>query len=422
LFRKASQMKMTLTLLTLLFTVAAAAHAQVAPDAKSPGLPISGKLHYDLHYSEISYLGDSLGDSQSAILSGNVGYMNDGERLPFALTYGGGYIWNIAGASYGAGLFENLLLSQGIVGRNWNIRASDNVSYRKMAPTTGFSGVPGTGEPVGGSNPSPPSSQTILTLNTRTINNVVTGEFEHGLNYAMALSVGGSSELLRYPDGNGLDTGAQMANALLTRRLNARNSLSGEYLFSDYSYPGNNLAQAISSLETNTALFGYQREWNRRIITNVSVGPEWIASSNSAVVPSSIGVSGSAKVDDHFRNGSAGLYYSHATSGGGGFLPGAEVDSVSANFSRELERKLTIGLTGGFRRTSSLGNEGEINGKYGAAMATMRLSQHFTAFASYTGTDQSSSYSLPTNTLNQLLQVISFGIGYSPREKRLNSQ
>ena len=100
------------------------------------------------------------------------------------------------------------MLSQGIVGRKWNIQVSDNVSYLKQAPTTGFSGVPGTGEPVGESNPSPPSSQTILTLNTRTVNNIVSGEFEHSLNYATALSIGGSSELLRYPDGNGLDTNA----------------------------------------------------------------------------------------------------------------------------------------------------------------------------------------------------------------------
>jgi hypothetical protein len=259
-------------------------------------------------------------------------------------------------------------------------------------------------------------------VNTRTVNNMVSGEFKHSLNYATALSVGGNSELLRYPDGNGLDTDAQTANALLTWRLNARNSLSGQYLFSDYSYPGSNLAQAISSFVTNSALFGYQREWNRRITTNASIGPEWIESSNSAVVPSSTRISGSAKVDDQFRFGSAGLSYSHAASGGGGFLLGAEVDSVSADFSREFQRKLTIGLTGGYRRTSSLGNEGEINAKFGAAMATMRLSQHFTAFASYTGTDQSSSFTLPSNALNQLLQVISFGIGYSPREKRLNSQ
>ena len=55
-------------------------------------------------------------------------------------------------------------------------------------------------------------------------------------------------------------------------------------------------------------------------------------------------------------------------------------------------------------------------------MATLRLSRYLTAFASYTGTDQSTPSSSPGNTLSGLWQVVSFGIGYSPRETRVNSQ
>jgi len=412
-------MKTTLTLLMFLFTVATAAHAQVVPEATSG----TAELHYSARYGQnAEFLPGSLGDSQNATLSGNLDYMNGFKRRPFTLTFGGGYSWNLAGISYGDGFFENLLLSQGIVGRKWNIQVSDNINFRKEAPITGFSGVPGTGEPISGPNPPPPSSQTILTLNTRTVSNMVSGEFEHSLNYATVLSVIGSSELLRYPDGNGLDTKAQTASAGLTRRLNARNSLSGQYVFTDYSYPGNNLALPISSFVTNAALFGYQREWNRRITTNVSAGPEWVESSNGAVVPSSTRVSGSATVVDQFRFGSANLNYRRSTSGGGGFLIGGKVDSITAGFAREFEKKLTISLTGGYTRTSGLGNEGEINNRYGAAMATLRLSRNFIAFESYTATAQSTSYALPANAFTGLWQVISFGIGYSPREKRVNSQ
>jgi hypothetical protein len=412
-------MKTTLTLLAFFFTIATAAHAQTAPEATAG----AAELHYSARYSQnAEFYGGSLGDSENAILSGNVEYANGFKRRPFTLTFSGGYSWNIAGTSYGDGLFENLLLSQGIVGRKWNIQVSDNISYLNEAPITGFSGVPGTGEPISGPNPSPPSSQTILTLNTRTVSNMVSGEFEHSLNFATALSVGGGSELLRYPDGNGLDINAQTANAGLTRRLNARSSLSGQYSFTDYSYPGNNPAQSVSSLVTNAAFFGYQRVWNRRITTSFSVGPEWLASSNSALVPSSTSVAGNATASDQFRFGSASLNYTRGVSGGGGYLVGAEVDTVSAGFSREFERKLTIGTTGGYFRTSALGNGGEVSSRYGAAMATLRLSRYLTTFASYTATDQSSDYSLPSNALTGLWQVVSFGIGYSPREKHVNSQ
>jgi hypothetical protein len=412
-------MKMALTLLALLFTVATAAHAQTAPEATAG----TAAFHYSARYAQnAEFYGGSLGDSQNAILSGNMDYANGFKRRPFALTFGGGYSWNIAGTSYGDGFFENLLLSQGFVGRKWNIWVSDGVSYLYEAPVTGFSGVPGTGEPISGSNPSPPSSQTILTLNTRDVSNMVSGQFEHNLNVATALTVSGSSVLLRYPDGNGLDTNTQAASAGLTRRLDARNSLSGQYAFTDYSYPGNNPAEPVSSFITNAAFFGYQRKWNRQITTNVSVGPEWLASSNNAIVPSSTSVAGNATATDQFRFGSANLNYSRQVSGGGGYLAGAEVDSISAGFAREFERKLSINLAGGYMRTSGLANQGEYDGKFGAAMGTLRLSRDFTVFASYTGTDQSTPSTLPGNVLNGFWQVVSFGVGYSPREKRVNSQ
>ena len=412
-------MKTTLTLLAFLFTVATAAHAQVSPQATAG----TAVLQYSARYAQsASFYGGSLGDSQSAILSGNVEYANGFKHRPFSLTFGGGYSWNIAGTSYGDGLFENLSLSQGIVGRKWSIQVSDNTSYMKESPVTGFSGVPGTGEPVGGPNPSPPSSQTILTLNTRSVSNTVNGEFEHSLSYATALSVGAGSELLRYPDGNGLDTNAQMANAGLSRRLNARNSIFGQYSFAYFSYPGNNLALPISNFVTSAAFFGYQRVWSRSITSSVSVGPEWTSSSNSAAVPSSTSVGGGASVSDQFRFGSASLNYTRGVSGGGGYQVGAVVDTVSASFSRELERKLTIGTSGGYFRNSALSNVGDVSGRFGAATATLRLSRYITSFASYTATDQSSGYSLPGNALTSLWQVVSFGIGYSPQEKRINSQ
>jgi hypothetical protein len=412
-------MKTILTFLALLLTVPAEAHAQVAPQ----GTAGAAVLQYSARYAQsASFYGGTLGDSQNAILSGDVDYANGFKRRPFSLTFGGGYSWNIAGASYGSGLFENLAVSQGILGRKWNIQLSDDIGYWKEAPVAGFSGVPGTGEPVGGPNPSPPSSQTILTLNTRSVSNVVSGEFGHTLNYSTSLNVGGSWIVLRYPDGNGLDTNAETANAGLSRRLNARSSISGQYSFTYFNFPDNNLSLPVTSFASSAAFFGYQRAWNRQISTSVSIGPEWTSSSNSAVVPSSTSVAGSASLSDQTRFGSASLIYTRGVSGGGGYLVGAEVNTVSGTFSREFERKLTLGASGSYFSTSSLDNGGDVSGKCGAATATLRLSQYLTTFASYTATDQSSGYLLPTNALSGLWQVVSFGIGYSPRDKRINSQ
>ena len=70
-------------------------------------------------------------------------------------------------------------------------------------------------------------------------------------------------------------------------------------------------------------------------------------------------------------------------------------------------------------RTSGLINNGVNKLRVGGAQATRRLGRHFRAFANYTAIDQSSSSALPANTLSELVQVIGFGIGYSPRETHL---
>lgn len=420
-------MKTTLKLMVFLFTVCATAVAQVVPEATGPsGPPVSGNLHYAVRYSQTAEFGGGLGDWQTANASADAGYANGNTRLPFSLNYAGGYSWTIAGPSYSTGFFQRLSLSQGIVWRKWNVIASDDVSYTPQAPTTGFSGIPGIGGPIGEPSPAPPSSQSILTLNTHAVNNTANGEVQRSLNSATTLSVGGSSNLLRYPDGNGYDTDSLMANAGLTRRLNARNSLSGQYSYSHRSYPGYSV-----TFGTSTALFSYNRQWTRRLSTNAGAGPEWIRSSASAssstagelpptaTVPNSTRISGNAGVDYHMRFGAASLRYNHGTNGGAGYLIGAENDTVGANFSREFDKNLTVGFTGSYLRTAGLNGNGVTNGKYGGVQASRRLGRYMSVFANYTAMDQSSSSTLFTNALNGLTQVIGFGIGYSPRETHL---
>jgi hypothetical protein len=340
-----------------------------------------------------------------------VDYANGKERHPLNLNYAGGYIWNSGGPNYPHGVFQRLLLSQGFVWRKWNLMASDDVSYRPQSPITGFSGIPGIGEPIGG--PGSPSDQSIIT-NARALENTASGELGLYLNHATNLSAGGSSSLLSYPDGNGQDTDTLMANAGLTRGLNARNWLSGMYLFSEFSYPRYSV-----TFETNTALFRYNHEWNPRLSTYAAVGPQMISSSDSLIVPPSTRIAAKAGVNYRMRFGAASLSYNRGVYGGAGYLIGAETDSVSAYFSRDYGRKMTFGLEGSYNRTSGLMNNGVTNAKYGGAEATRRLGRYFTVFANYTAIDQSSSSPLPTNVLTHLWQVIGFGVGYSPRKTRL---
>jgi hypothetical protein len=181
-------------------------------------------------------------------------------------------------------------------------------------------------------------------------------------------------------------------------------------MFSHYSYTGLNFTS-----QSNSVLFGFKREWSRQLNTNVSLGPQWIESSDSMIVPSSTGITANASVNYQLRFGSASLTYYRGTNSGAGYLLGAKIDSASANFSRDFGSNLAIGFTGTYQRTAGLQNNGVTNAKYGEAQATRRLGQYFIVFASYTTIDQSSSSPLPANALSGLTQVVGFGIGYSPR-------
>ena len=399
---------------TLAFLIPfAVAHAQVPPAVTGPkALPGSGIVHYALHYSQTAEFGSSLGDWQTSSASATADYANNKTNVPFSLNYSGGYTWTLTGPAYATGLFQHLFLSQGFVWDKWNAVASDDVSYRPQAPTTGFSGIPGIGEPIGVSSPAPPSSQSILTLNTHVVDNTVAGDLSRRVGSAYSVSVGGSSYLLRYPDANGIDTDSLTANGELSRRLNSRDSIAGRYLFSQFSYPNDNFR-----FITHTGLLDFTRAWNRKISTDIAAGPEWTTSSDSAVVPSALRPSAKASLTYHFRSTAASISYNRYTNGGGGYLIGAESDSGIANLSRDFGRSLTVGFDGAYTRTAGLLNNGITTAKYGGIQITRRFGPEVTIFANYTATDQSTSSALPANTLSGLLQMASVGIGYGSRER-----
>jgi len=258
-----------------------------------------------------------------------------------------------------------------------------------------------------------------------------------------------------YIDNDGQNMDTYMASAGVTRRLSARNSFSGQYSFSRFNYVGSfqvaNTAP-ISYSQANTVQFSLSRQWNAHLVTSASAGPQWISSSNSAIMPTSTNVAANASVSETFRYGTASLMYSHGTTGGSGYMLGAESDVFMANFGRSFSfgKNLTVNVNGSYMRTISLtAAEFEyacsinnvtyiclvpLNYKpvtdagYGGVQATRKLGRYFSANASYMAIDQSSSLQtsapntpLSSNAtiLNGLNQVISFGIGYSPRDKHL---
>jgi hypothetical protein len=386
------------------------------------GIVRAGKnLQYAARYDETAVFSSDQTNWQTATTSGSLNYMNTNERHPFTAQYTGGYTWTLTGPDYQSGQFHQLFLTQGLNWRKWKFLAGDDASYLPQAPTTGFSGIPGIGEPIGVSPINPVTGQTILTLNTHAVENNGTVDLEYNPRIQTAISFGGSSGLLRYPNGDGLDTNDESGTATLVQSLDGRNALSANYAYSNFSYPGYNV-----SFATNTGLFGYQRKWTRNLATNLAAGPMYISSSVTSVVPNSLSVGASASATYLLRFTSAGASFTRGTNGGGGYLFGSVVDIATGNFTKQFGLNLTIGLTGGYERTDAFSTFTSTNGAFGGAQGTYQLTQNLIIFANYTGIEQSIQQSLatplPTNVLNEMMHTIGFGIGFSPRQAHPRQQ
>lgn len=404
-------MKKVLLLLAIALTACAVAHAQVVPAANAG----PAKFGYSLNYAQTAEFGSGLGDSQLILANGSIHYSSGFERAPFSVAYSGGYTWTIAGPVYATGFFQHVLVSQGLAWRRFRISISDNVTFLPEAPITSFAGVPGTGQPVGTPNPAPASDQTILTVNTRALDNFSSVSFIDRLSLATSINASGGYGILVYPDGNGINSNSEDVTAGASQRLNARMKLNGIYSYSQFSYPGNNL-----SFQSNTLAGGFSRVWSRRLSTNFSGGPQWVSSADSAQIPSSINFAITADASYEFRNLTTGVAYTRGVSGGAGYLFGAYSDVVSGNASRVFDRgTLTIGVDGSYRRISGLTGTGTISSEDVGTQISRRIGTHLNAFASYTVVNQGYSGALPSNVLGTVLQSISFGIGFVPRESRI---
>jgi hypothetical protein len=397
----------------LFITVSASTRAQVAPAATGPiGPLVSGSLHYSLNYTQTAqFYSRTQGVSQTCGTTGEVTFIN-AKAHPFALTYSGGDMWTISGAGGESGVYQHLMASQGFAGRFGAFNLNDNVSYMPQAPTIGFSGIPGVGNLPG--EPGAPT-QPILTLNTRSVNNMTGASFSHSLNHATSLSISSGYAILRFPDGNGLETNSLQVGSQLTRRLNALNSISGQYAFSRFSYPG-----ATVSMGTQSAEFGYMRTWSRRLHTSISAGPEWVQGSAGSNIPASTNLTMSANMTYAARSMTATLGYMQGSSGGAGVTNqvGVQNKDVNAGLSRQQGKNLSLSVTGGYMRTQGMQQAGVTNGKFVGVSASRRWGRYISSSVNYAATQQSSSSALPANAISGLSQVVGFNIGFSPREMR----
>jgi hypothetical protein len=402
-------------------------------------------LHRAVRVSQILQNQPSTGLVGTSTISGDLAYSTGNIRHPFYVSYSGGGIFTV-NSPLGDTVYQNLQLSQGFRRRDWDLTLINTFSYLPESPTAGAVGIPGVGDLTGsGLGSLPPGiapNQSVLANNSSRISNAIYTEFERRLDYNTSLSGSGAFGVLNFPSGKGLNSQQESASSAINYRLNPLNIIAAGYQYARYEFTS--LGFSFQSPSVNV---DYKRQWSRTLLSEVGFGPQWILSSNTALASNRTRLAGSAELSWERGDNSASLGYSRGASGGSGALGGAAVDDVQGAFGRTLSRVWTVALTASFARTVGLqigsiapasGSnnpnsiilppQSTIAGLYGGVQVTRRLSRNISAYLSYTAQQQSVSYSgavqssnngTPANILNGFSNIVGFGFGFTPPDKRL---
>ncbi len=411
------------TLLAALAFPAMAFGQSVAPTAIG-GSANAGSLHYTVSVSQIMNLEPAIANDLSEFSSVSVaaGYNSASEHHPFGLLYSGGSLWTTQAGEENS-TFQNLQLTQRFIWRKWTLNISDTVNYLPQAPILGGSGIPGVGDLTGslGFGTLPPGvvpTRAILTNYAPSISNAASGGLAYRLDGRTSLTGSGSFGLLRFVDGDGLDGTQETASLGVNRRLDARNTIGANYLYSRFAYDVSGFAIATHGCEVT-----FTRQWSRRLKSDIGFGPQWMHSSSPTLLQSSTSIAGSAGLAYTLNSAtSANLSYVRGMNGGSGVSEGGMTDSVQVGFSRGLSRDWALVFMGAFARNAALQPAGVTTTKYGGPQVTRRLGRHASAYVSYTAMAQSAPNALFGDALNGLTHVFGIGFGFSPRETRLKGR
>jgi hypothetical protein len=162
----------------------------------------------------------------------------------------------------------------------------------------------------------------------------------------------------------------------------------------------------------------------------VSAGPQWVSSSNSALIPSNLNVAASASMSYSRGGTGASVSYSRGVNAGSGVLSGALTDSVNASAGHTYGRVWVASLNMGYTHSSGLTqlstgtslvpiNE-TYNTFFGGAQLRRGFGPHWSGYASYTVQNQSNNFPAGAlNALNGTSHTIGIGVTFSPRSTRL---
>jgi len=368
----------------------------------------------------------------SAAVSGGIGYSSMSTKAPFDMVYSGGVLISES-SGQNTSTYQDLSVSQGLMAGRWVFGLDDSVSYLPQSPTTGYSGIPGVGDigviPPGG--PTAGYTGGLLTFSGDRVDNTVSGSAERLFTGKTSASAVGSWSIEHFLNGNeGFDNSGVSGEAALNHRIDGRDTISANAVYSLFTFGKN---EGGINFETRGVNGVFTRLLSRTLSLEVSAGPQWVTSSDKALIPNSLSAAASAGLGYAHGLTNAELGYTRGVNGGSGVQLGGLSDTASAGVSHAYGREWLVAVTGSYSHTEALTKSnvlppagltipfgGTFSTVFGGVQVTRRISRSLSGYASYTAQHQSyDSKFTGVNAFNGTSHTFGIGITYTPHALRL---
>ncbi|MGH9358385.1 MAG: hypothetical protein ACRD1O_04335, partial [Terriglobia bacterium] len=270
-------------------------------------------------------------------------------------------------------------------------------------------------------NPMYTPNQSILTNQFGSYNNTTIGEAAYRMTARTSVTVGGSYGTLQSGSKSAgfLSGNNAMGFAGIQHELTARDSLGVTYNYGTFHYVGQ-----AESFQTQMLSLAYGRKITGTLALQLYGGPELL---NYRTGPSGsftrLGASGTGALTYLRDRNTLGLFVSHYSTGGSGVFAGADTTTVSGSWSRQLTRRWTGTVYGGYARNSQIVASGTPSaGRYSSWFANASASRnigHYVSFHLDYEYQRQASNSGPCTTAfcagSLTSQIFGVGFTFSPR-------
>jgi hypothetical protein len=353
-----------------------------------------------------------------------VNKISDRSELLFDYLAAGGFSND---ANQTSAVIQSLNFAETVTRGRWSQMFGDEFTYTPES-SFGFSGIGlnnlgvGLGDGVGSSpgfSQSLQPDQSILTKGSRRISNSAISQTTYALGYRSSLTFLGSYATLHFAD-SALQNSTEAAGRIgYNYLLSPLNSMAVSYGYNRLTFSG-----LVLNIQEHVVQLSFARRVTGHLSFQVGAGPDvqifQATIPGAGTVVSWAGSSALKYQQGHIR---VGLDYDHLLGNGGGVLPGAKSDLVSAELGRTFrawDATLWIGYASNRGLSQTTLNAGAIAPQ--RWFATARASRHFVRYGSlfigYSANGQSSLMSicaLPACAANSLIHTVSVGYNWGLR-------